>query len=128
MADVLHPEDRDRTPLERLRRNDMYKFANAFGIQYPPNCTKNQLLPLVQVAIQSGMAGPGVEPVNPDALLTAGERRRKRAEKKPENVGAYAKWRGPKYKWCAMDGDLMLEKGFDSKEFAEEWLKTSSPQ
>lgn len=138
MADIIqgfasNPDK--RPPLERLRRFDAYRLAEGYGIPYNPNCSKDVILHLLRDAQQRGVFEH--PPVNPDLLLTPGQRRynatgassmadykRKviNPVKLPELAKTadvnplYAKYRGPKWKWCVMSGDEMIEHGLTKKE------------
>ena len=128
-----------RPPLERLRRFEAYQLADGYGIAYDPNCRKDDILHLLRSAQNRGVFER--PPVNPDRLLTAGQRRYnatgatsmadyKQKMAKGIKTGTsldpvddisvaadrYIKYRGPKWKWCVMLGDEMVEHGLTKAE------------
>lgn len=133
------PEQEGLTVLENLRRPQLLQLARAFGVPHPPNTIKSVLLPLLNISLEITAGGKiasrdGNPPANPEYLLSAGDRpsaiaRRKevwgkKKEKPPKKEDTKSpeqltiKFRGPKHRWCVMNGDEVVESGIQIKEDA----------
>jgi len=142
------PEEEGLTVLQNLRRSQLLQLARAYGVPHPPNCNKDKLLPLLEISLQITAGGKiaaldGSDPPNPEFLLPAGDRpyaiarrkaaqERKAAEKKKpkknkevikgsagkEFPNLTIKFRGPKHRWCVMNGDEVVQSGIQVKEDA----------
>lgn len=129
--DTVRPEEAGKTALQRLNRFEMYQLANAYGVQYPANATKNVMLNLLQIQYDSEAIAVGMEPANPEYLLPAGQRpERVAARGKKEVIDATPsiQWRGPAWKFCIVKGDDVLEKGLDTRDIAENALRKTNGQ
>lgn len=108
------PEENGRPAIERLRRTEAYRLADAYNIPYKPGCKKDEIIPLLRSAERNGVFNQ--QPEDPEMLLPPGQRTQKKAEAKPD---AYVKWRGPHDKFCVMVGDSVVKTGYESKEVAQ---------
>lgn len=120
------PENEGFTTIQNLRRSELLRLAQAYGIQHPLNCSKEKLLPLIHIYLHATPDGrieslDKKPPVNPEYLLPSGDRpesiarRAKAWGKKTEQTALTVKWRGGA-KWSVMDGETVVSDGMNKEE------------
>lgn len=109
-------------PLKYYRLSELERIADAYDIPRPDNATKDRLLRVLDSANSDGIFGNplgSIKPKYPEMLLPKGQR------PPTDQQSKRIKWGGPKHKWRVMQGDQIVQTGFDSREEAEDWAKES---
>ena len=117
------PENEGFTTIQNLRRSELLRLAQAYGIQHPLNCSKEKLLPLIHIYLHATPDGrieslDKKPPVNPEYLLPPGDRPEsiaRRAKAWGKKTSLTVKWRGGA-KWSVMDGETVVSDGMNKEE------------
>ena len=106
MANHFFDERAERqTPVEKMRRSELYALAKKYHIDINPRKPKSKIMPAMLSAQDDGIFNrPPVEPEPPA-----------RTEFSIEHMGV-------KRKWCVLNNDNIAKFGFESKEAAEDWV------
>lgn len=115
------------TPLQRMRRGELYKIARAYDIPYKDACKKKRLLPILKEAMDDGVFSldtlvqgakfPHFLTGTPDPRVSVVD---------VTKVGAPASTEpcttihlGNAKKWCVMQGSTIIHEGLVTKEEAD---------
>lgn len=109
------------TPLERMRRTDLYKIARAYDIPYKDACKKKRILPLLKEALDDGKFALEtlVQGAKFPHFLTGEQPKGQVIDTSGSGEPCESIHLGNGKKWCVMQGNIILHEGLVTKEEAD---------